>query len=229
MDLERDLNKTIEMINSDSTYRFDRVYPFATENVGACLSSYDFNNKDCLTVLGSGVQALYMFMKGAKSVCAFDVNSLSIYYYEFLKAFIKSGLDFSSYRKLFIKSFGNKDNYSIDVYARYAEIEGAVLSSSPLSKGTFISKIYDLGTLAKYRFIGADYTTNGHDNDVVFYVRGMREGKLSLVFTPWKQFDPKASELNQIEYEDYSLFQFKVEIKSSAVVLKLNAFRMEVV
>ena len=46
MDLERDLNKTIEMINSDSTYRFDRVYPFATENVGACLSSYDFNNKD---------------------------------------------------------------------------------------------------------------------------------------------------------------------------------------
>lgn len=28
MDLERDLNKTIEMINSDSTYRFDRVYPF---------------------------------------------------------------------------------------------------------------------------------------------------------------------------------------------------------
>ena len=119
--------------------------------------------------------------------------------------------------------------YSIDVYARYAEIEGAVLSSSPLSKGTFISKIYDLGTSAKYRFIGADYTTNGHDNDVVFYVRGMREGKLSLVFTPWKQFDPKASELNQIEYEDYSLFQFKVEIKSSAVVLKLNAFRMEVV
>ena len=51
-----------------------------------------------------------MFMKGAKSVCAFDVNSLSMYYYEFLKAFIKSGLDFSSYRKLFIKSFGNKDN-----------------------------------------------------------------------------------------------------------------------
>lgn len=42
MDLERDLNKTIEMINSDSTYRFDRVYPFATENVGACLSNYDF-------------------------------------------------------------------------------------------------------------------------------------------------------------------------------------------
>ena len=60
MDLERDLNKTIEMINSDSTYRFDRVYPFATENVGACLSSYDFNNKDCLTVLGSGVQALLL-------------------------------------------------------------------------------------------------------------------------------------------------------------------------
>lgn len=110
MDLERDLNKTIEMINSDSTYRFDRVYPFATENVGACLSSYDFKDKDCLTVLGSGVQALYMFMKGAKSVCAFDVNSLSIYYFEFLKAFIKSGLDFSLYRKLFIKSFGSTDN-----------------------------------------------------------------------------------------------------------------------
>ena len=31
MDLERDLNKTIEMINSDSTYRFDRVYPLLDE------------------------------------------------------------------------------------------------------------------------------------------------------------------------------------------------------
>ena len=110
MDLDRDLNKTIEMVNSKSTHRFDRIYPFATENVRACLSDYEFSNKDCLTVLGSGVQALYMFLKGARSVSTFDVNSLAIYYYEFLKAFILSGLDFSSYRKLFIKSFGNKDN-----------------------------------------------------------------------------------------------------------------------
>ena len=153
MDLERDLNKTIEMINSDSTYRFDRVYPFATENVGACLSSYDFNNKDCLTVLGSGVQALYMFMKGAKSVCAFDVNSLSIYYYEFLKAFIKSGLDFSSYRKLFIKSFGNKDNtykqildYMDGDYRNYFKVLYDKYGSSILSN----RKLFNTVVISKY-------------------------------------------------------------------------------
>lgn len=110
MNLDQDLNKTIKMINSKSTNRFDRIYPFATENVGECLSSYNFNDKNCLTVLGSGVQAMYMILNGASSICAFDINSLSIYYYEFLKAFILSGLDFSSYRKLFIKRSSTCDN-----------------------------------------------------------------------------------------------------------------------
>ena len=63
MDLERDLNKTIEMINSDSTYRFDRVYPFATENVGACLSSYDFNNKDYLTGRYGAIPVIEEFIR----------------------------------------------------------------------------------------------------------------------------------------------------------------------
>ena len=92
-------------------------------------------------------------MKGAKSVCAFDVNSLSIYYYEFLKAFIRSGLDFSSYRKLFIKSFGNKDNTYKQIldcmdgdYRNYFKVLYDKYGSSILSN----RKLFNTVVISKY-------------------------------------------------------------------------------
>lgn len=151
MDANIYLAKSI--IDGYRNHQFKRIYPFATENVAGCFSGYDFKDKDCLTVLGSGVQALYMFMKGAKSVCAFDINSLSIYYYEFLKAFIRSGLDFSSYRKLFIKSFGNKDNTYKQIldcmdgdYRNYFKVLYDKYGSSILSN----RKLFNTVVISKY-------------------------------------------------------------------------------
>ena len=151
MDANIYLAKSI--IDGYRNHQFKRIYPFATENVAGCFSGYDFKDKDCLTVLGSSVQALYMFMKGAKSVCAFDVNSLSIYYYEFLKAFIRSGLDFSSYRKLFIKSFGNRDNTYKQIldcmdgdYRNYFKVLYDKYGSSILSN----RKLFNTVVISKY-------------------------------------------------------------------------------
>ncbi len=151
MDANIYLAKSI--IDGYRNHQFKRIYPFATENVAGCFSGYDFKDKDCLTVLGSSVQALYMYLMGAKSVCAFDVNSLSIYYYEFLKAFIRSGLDFSSYRKLFIKSFGNKDNTYKQIldcmdgdYRNYFKVLYDKYGSSILSN----RKLFNTVVISKY-------------------------------------------------------------------------------
>lgn len=123
----------------------------------------------------------------------------------------------------------NKVIHSIDVYARYAETEdGGKLAPTRIEKGTFISKIYDVGETANYILQDIDYVTNNHDDDIEFYVRGVREGKNSLVFTPWRKYVANADKLKQIRYDGYSLFQFKINVNSPAATLKVNKFRMVV-
>ena len=117
-----------------------------------------------------------------------------------------------------------KEIYSIEAYARYAEYEDADLAPADLTKGEFVSKIYDMGTVADYRLSNIDAIVNEKDN-VSFYVRGLREGKNAMVFTPWKKYTDK----NKPEYTDYSLFQFKIKIDSPTAKVKVNNYRMEVV
>lgn len=92
--VKEDIRHAIDVINSDdnSVNRFDKIYPFATENIYGCFSSYDFQDKDCLTVLGSSAQMLYMYTNGAKNVTTFDINKFSVYYFYLIKAFLLSNL-----------------------------------------------------------------------------------------------------------------------------------------
>lgn len=118
MDANIYLAKSI--IDGYRNHQFKRIYPFATENVAGCFSGYDFKDKDCLTVLGSSVQALYMYLMGAKKVTTFDINPLTIYYLHFQKAFLLSKMKFKDYKNMFHAfSFEDtKDTYNIDKYYR---------------------------------------------------------------------------------------------------------------
>lgn len=221
MDANIYLAKSI--IDGYRNHQFKRIYPFATENVAGCFSGYDFKDKDCLTVLGSGVQALYMFMKGAKSVCAFDVNSLSIYYYEFLKAFIRSGLDFSSYRKLFIKSFGNKDNtykqildYMDGDYRNYFKVLYDKYGSSILSN----RKLFNTVVISKYAC--AKY------NDI------FRKENLEVLRSKINDFDFRFlnSDINNLELDrsyDFMYFsnimQYVSEMYNDNMINSLSKYR----
>ena len=102
--VENDINKAISIIDTNISFfdRFEKIYPFATENVYGCFSNYTFYNKDCLTVLGSSSQMLYMYLNGAKDVTTFDINSLSVYYFYFLKAFLLSNLEKEDLTAIFI-------------------------------------------------------------------------------------------------------------------------------
>ncbi|MCI6626923.1 MAG: hypothetical protein MSH29_01280 [Tenericutes bacterium] len=116
MDANIYLAKSI--IDGYRNHQFKRIYPFATENVAGCFSGYDFKDKDCLTVLGSSVQALYMYLMGAKKVTTFDINPLTIYYLHFQKAFFLSKMKFKDYKNMFHAfSFEDtKDTYNLDKY-----------------------------------------------------------------------------------------------------------------
>lgn len=131
-----------------------------------------------------------------------------------------------SYNYVEIIADKNKVIYSIEAYARYAELDAEKpLAPIDMSSGEYISKIYDLGTSANYIFNGVDAEELGEGGRVSYYIRGMREGKSSQVFTPWRKYVEGGEE---IRYDDYSLFQFKIKINSPKTVLKVNKFRMVV-
>ena len=113
--LEEDLKKAKELIENNGYYRnekelFNMIYPFTTENIKDMLSCFDLKDKACLTVLGASDQVFDMYLMGAKSVTAFDVNPLAKYLFYLKKAGIEAltkeeYLDYFCYR--------GTDNYTI--------------------------------------------------------------------------------------------------------------------
>lgn len=102
--VNEDIKQAMKVMDTNSLFidRFDKIYPFATENVYGCFDNYNFEDKDCLTVLGSSAQMLYMYLNGAKNVTAFDINNLTIYYFYFIKAFLLSNISKEDFTNIFI-------------------------------------------------------------------------------------------------------------------------------
>lgn len=102
--VEEDIRRAITVIDTNRSFvdRFEKIYPFATENVSGCFNNYNFKDKDCLTVLGSSSQMLYMYLNGAENVTTFDVNPLAVYYFYFIKAFLLSKLKKEELAAIFI-------------------------------------------------------------------------------------------------------------------------------
>ena len=81
--IERDFNCTRDIINGSSfvNENYNSIYFHSNEHLKSIFNQIDVKGKNCLTVLGSGDQAFYMFDRDAKSVDMFDINKLAIYYY----------------------------------------------------------------------------------------------------------------------------------------------------
>ena len=85
--------------------QFEKIYPFSNENIAKCLSNFNLKEKDCLTVLGSGDQALDMFYHNAKTIDAFDINPLTKYYFYLKKAALMSRISYQEYLRFFCYEF----------------------------------------------------------------------------------------------------------------------------
>lgn len=76
-----DIEMTGKLMNGISHPNYNKIYFSSNEDLKTIFSNFDFNNKNVLTVLGSGDQAFHFYNKGANQVDLFDINKLTIYYY----------------------------------------------------------------------------------------------------------------------------------------------------
>lgn len=74
-----EVNDIVYNKRSNPNYtKFDRVYPYTTEMISQYMK--DLDNKDILSVVGSGDHFLNACLLGAKSIDSFDINNLAIKY-----------------------------------------------------------------------------------------------------------------------------------------------------
>lgn len=100
--LERDMHKAISLLECYPYYnQFDSLYPFCNENIKELFSYFDVENKDCLSILGGSDQVLDLFLNGASSITAFDINSLTKYYFYLKKAALISDISLEEYVNFF--------------------------------------------------------------------------------------------------------------------------------
>lgn len=82
MSVAEDVNNTIKMIKRGPIdLKYWKVYKESNEDIDAIYNGVDLSNRDVLTVLGSGDQAFYAYLKDARKVDLFDVNKLTFYYF----------------------------------------------------------------------------------------------------------------------------------------------------
>ena len=60
---------------------YNSIYFHSNEDLNSIFNEVDVSDKDVLTVLSSGDQALHMYDRGVGSVEFFDVNKLTLYYF----------------------------------------------------------------------------------------------------------------------------------------------------
>ena len=97
------------------------LYPFTNENINGYYSQMNFEDKNVLTVIGSGDHILNAFLLGANRIEGFDTNPLAKYYVELKIAAIKS-LTLEE----FILFFYNKSIFKIPKYYMNKEMYGKV-------------------------------------------------------------------------------------------------------
>ncbi len=76
-----DIKKTGRLLVKSEEKQYNNIYYCTNEDLAALVKRFDVSGKDILSVLGSGDQAFYFYVNGAKSVDLFDINKLTIYYY----------------------------------------------------------------------------------------------------------------------------------------------------
>ena len=79
--IDRDILGVQDVYTIKYSPMYNKIYFNTNEDLASLFNNIDIENKDVLTVLGSGDQSFYCYENDANSVDIFDVNRLSIYYY----------------------------------------------------------------------------------------------------------------------------------------------------
>jgi len=91
---------------SDDFGELSKIYLMTTENIKGFLERYSPQDKEVLTVAGSGDQMLNAYLMGAKNVTCFDINPLAFYQVNLKKAAVCT-LTYEEYLEFFFTEFNN--------------------------------------------------------------------------------------------------------------------------
>jgi hypothetical protein len=130
-----------------------------------------------------------------------------------------------------IEAENGKVIHNIELYARYRENED-IASLVPFERnfGSFISKIYDIGSAGIFVWDSADYQIiSGSESAVKIYLRGARVDNNSFVFSDWHEYIANEDDDYKVKFKDYRLFQYKVEINSIETEVKVNSINLKAV
>lgn len=103
--------------------RFDRIYPFTTENISGYISMFKLAGKSLLTVGSSGDQVINASMFNCKNQTVVDINPYTKFYFYLKKAALLT-LDYNSFLSFFCyKDFpkfckNNNDVFNLKMYKR---------------------------------------------------------------------------------------------------------------
>lgn len=109
MQIDINIIKNILSTNSELSgefLRYGKVYLTTTENIKGIMTNIDLQNKNILSVAGSGDQALNAYFNGAKKITLFDINPLAMAQVE-LKITAARKLSYEEFCEFFIPGLGN--------------------------------------------------------------------------------------------------------------------------
>ena len=115
------MNNTIEKVDkilnkqrrlSIDFGEFSKIYMMTTENIKGFLENFSLQDKEILTVAGSGDQMLNAYLMGAKNVTCFDINPLAFYQVKLKKAAVTT-LNHNEYLMYCFSEFSSCLDYSL--------------------------------------------------------------------------------------------------------------------
>ena len=121
---------------------------------------------------------------------------------------------------------------SVEIFAEYSQTKNSVLKSVPYKYGSMTTKIYDVGSVKNLRAKSVEISSVKEFDKLSISVRGCRMDSNNLVWTEWKQLSIEETTYaikNDVSFEDYSLYQFKIDLYDENASVRIDAINFEVI
>lgn len=135
------------------------------------------------------------------------------------------------YIKIKITMPPNKIVHELSIFTEYKESKEATPVEKVNSNGIIISEIYNANYSAKYRLDNLIISQVSHRDDIDIYIRGARTDREENIWTNWKrvELNDKLNITNDIIFDGYQYFQFKVALKRKEAFIQIEYFDLKVV
>lgn len=120
--VNKDIEEASKLIKYNPFYypkfsKYSSIYPFTNENISSYFNLLNINNKDVLTVAGSGDHFLELLMRDCKQIQIFDINILTKYYINLKIAGVRT-LNYDEFVKFFVIDNNIYDVFNIRSYSK---------------------------------------------------------------------------------------------------------------